>query len=63
MSDILSMKWRVGRKLGRTIYAIAGDEPDDCDTLLGMMDTREVAEHVVYEHNRALSERYEQKGG
>lgn len=45
--------WRVGRKLGRTIYAQVGDDPDDDDVLLGMMDTAEIAAHVVHDHNVA----------
>jgi hypothetical protein len=39
--------WRVGRKAGRTIYLQNGDEPDDSDMLLGMMDTEEIAQTVV----------------
>ena len=33
------MTWRVGRKVGRTLY--------DGDTLIGVMDTPELAERVV----------------
>jgi hypothetical protein len=39
--------WRVGRKLGRTIYAQVGYEPSDDDELLGLMETNEIAEMVV----------------
>jgi hypothetical protein len=34
------MRWRTGRKVGRTIYAQIGDQPSDHDPLLGLMDTR-----------------------
>jgi hypothetical protein len=53
MPDIYEAKWRVGRKLGRTVYART--EPDgnpDCDLLLGMFDSPEVAAYVVALHNR-----------
>ncbi len=38
--------WRVGRKVGRTIY--------DGDKLIGMMDTRELAELVVRHVNNGI---------
>ena len=48
-------QWRVGRKLGRTIYAqIRAGQADDADTLIGMMDTPELAHQVVHDHNRHL---------
>lgn len=46
--------WRVGRKLGRTIYAQFAEEPSDGDLLLGMMDTPELAQQVVLDHNAAV---------
>lgn len=47
--------WRVGRKVGRTIYAILnGTEPSDDDFLIGMMDTQELAENAVSSHNAIL---------
>lgn len=40
-------RWRVGRKLGRTVY-IEGDSPDpDHDHFVGLMDTSDLAEFVV----------------
>ena len=39
--------WRVGRKVGRTIYRQTGEEPSDDDILIGIMDTPEWAELVV----------------
>jgi hypothetical protein len=36
--------WRVGTKLGRTVYRQHGIDPCGKDTFLGMMETRELAE-------------------
>lgn len=36
-------RWRVGRKVGRTIYTVTGDDPDGDGVLIGVMDTRELA--------------------
>jgi hypothetical protein len=47
-------RWRVGRKVGRTVYVQLGPEPSDDDPLIGMMDTRELAAQVVLDHNRNL---------
>jgi hypothetical protein len=49
--------WRVGRKVGRTIYAQLGDEPSDDDVLIGMMDTPALAKDAVESHNQALKRR------
>lgn len=48
-------RWRAGRKVGRTIYAV--QEPKDTterdqDPLIGVMDTPELAAEVVRLHNR-----------
>lgn len=45
--------WRVGRSLGRTVYAVVGDNRDD-DVFIGMMETRALAERVVSDHNALL---------
>jgi len=56
--------WRVGTKLGRTIYAIVGErsETGDCsdeekmkDVFIGIMDTPQLAKLVVYDHNRRFN--------
>lgn len=47
----LELRWRVGRKVGRTIYAQYNDEPSDSDVLIGVMDTRELAEAAVAAYN------------
>jgi hypothetical protein len=39
--------WRVGRKVGRTIYRQIGSDGADGDTLIGLMDSRELAATVV----------------
>jgi hypothetical protein len=41
------MTYRVGRRLGRTIYRMAGDRPSDQDQLIGTMDTPELGALVV----------------
>lgn len=43
----ITLPWRVGRKLGRTIYQMVGDQPSDDDVCIGMMDTAELARWVV----------------
>lgn len=43
-----TMPWRVGRKVGRTIYT---DEGDGDGVLIGVMDTRELAAAAVEAHN------------
>lgn len=40
-------RWRVGRKLGRTLYLQEGDAPSDEDRFLGLMEKPELAEIVV----------------
>jgi len=47
--------WRTGRKVGRTIYAQLGDEPSDDDLLIGVMDTKRLAEEACRAHNAALA--------
>jgi hypothetical protein len=48
------MRWRTGRKVGRTIYAQIGDEPGDHDPLIGVMDSKALAEAAVRAHNQIL---------
>lgn len=48
------LPWRVGGKVGRTIYAVTVPGDQLGDVLIGMMDTRELAALVVDEHNAAL---------
>jgi hypothetical protein len=39
--------YRVGRKVGRTIYHMAGDQPSDTDELIGVMDSPALAAFAV----------------
>jgi hypothetical protein len=55
------LRWRVGRKVGRTIYAMVGDNPSDDDHLIGTMDTPRLAEEAVTAHNATL-ERVQRRG-
>jgi hypothetical protein len=49
--SLLLLPWRTGRKVGRTIYAVTGQEPSDDDVLIGMMDTPELAAETCAAHN------------
>jgi hypothetical protein len=44
---VTASRWRVGRKVGRTIYRQIGDKPGDLDQLVGLMDTPALAAMVV----------------
>lgn len=55
MFDIFAHPWRVGRKLGRTIYCMTHDLDSDDDFLLGMVDTVEVAQYICMVHNQHLA--------
>lgn len=59
MPDVMTLYWRPGRKLGRTIYAIVEQEngsplPSDNDIFLGMFDDPGVAHAVCEAHNSVL---------
>jgi hypothetical protein len=49
------LRWRVGRGGGRTIYAQIAAEASDDDVLIGVMDTRRLAEEAVTAHNAVLT--------
>lgn len=50
--------WRIGRSLGRTIYAVdEASEDRKADEYLGMMDDRAIAAHIVETHNAELNTR------
>jgi hypothetical protein len=53
--DLIVARWRTGRKVGRTIYAQARDEPSDEDLLIGVMDSPRLAARLVQDHNRSIS--------
>lgn len=46
------MRWRTGRRVGRTIYRQLGPVPSDEDPLIGVMDTPELAGLAVDAVNR-----------
>lgn len=52
---ILAVPWRVGRRLGRTLYAETGGDNRDADVVLGMVDSAELATHIVTVHNASLT--------
>lgn len=52
--DLLKLPWRVGRHVGRTIYAMVNVETSDADVLIGVMDSRELAEAACLAHNFEL---------
>jgi hypothetical protein len=54
--DLVSRRWRTGRKVYRTIYAVMGAEPSDYDILIGLMDAAGLAAEAVRAHNRALDD-------
>lgn len=49
--DVIATRWRVGSKVGRTIYAEIPGTEHDAHPLIGMMDTPALAEEVVKAHN------------
>jgi hypothetical protein len=52
--DIVTMRWRVGRKQGRNLYAMRGSEPSDGDILFGQLDSEAIAANAVNAHNSIL---------
>lgn len=54
IEEALLLRWRVGRKLGRTVYVMKGSDPSDEDEFIGVMDTTLLAKHVVEAHNYVL---------
>ena len=57
MADYREFPWRVGRSVGRTVYAAVGPEASKADILIGMMDSRALAIEVVDAHNLLLGKR------
>lgn len=50
--DVTEVPWRTGKSIGRTIYACPpGSSYRDGEIVIGMMDTPELAAHVVLVHN------------
>jgi hypothetical protein len=58
MGDRMDVPWRVGRKLGRTLYAVdPGNEDRNCDYFLGILDDPVIAVHICETHNADLARR------
>lgn len=56
--DLLSLPWRVGRHVGRTIYAQGGAEASrEDDELIGVMDSPLLAAEACAAHNERLRAR------
>jgi len=55
--DYSKLIWRVGRKVGRTIYAQLQEIPNDSDPLIGVLDTTELAKEAVQSHNYKINKR------
>lgn len=52
--EAIKLRWRVGGKVGRTVYAQKQEELSPDDYLLGMMDSPELAKALVKAHNFAI---------
>jgi hypothetical protein len=51
---VVTSPWRVGRSLGRSVYARVGDDLDG-DVFVGLMETRALAAQVVADHNAVIT--------
>ena len=51
------LPWRTGMSVGRTVCVQFGAKPAKSDGLIGMFDTRELAQAAVDAHNAALTDR------
>ena len=53
--DPLSLPWRTGRRVLRTVYAQGGAEASLDDVLIGVMDSPELAAEACAGHNERLA--------
>lgn len=54
---VVLMPWRTGKSIGRTIYACPSvSSYRDGEIVIGMMDSPEIAQHIVDIHNEWLEE-------
>jgi hypothetical protein len=53
-AEILTVPWRVGGQVGRTIYAHLPGHPPEKGVLIVTMDHAEAAQHIVHLHNTML---------
>lgn len=51
---LLTARWRPGRRVARTLYAMVGDTPSDDDVLFGLVDSAELAARICRDHNLTL---------
>jgi hypothetical protein len=61
MTDLTSLPWRQGRRVGRHLYAQLGPVPSDDDPVIGTLDTAELAAEACESHNAALAARKAQE--
>lgn len=54
---LVNVRWRVGRSVGRTIYAVLEEPAVAGDVLIGLMDSSALAAAAVRDHNEALERR------
>lgn len=54
--NVTKLPWRVGRSLGRTVYAQVSEDPTKSDMFLGIFDSKGAAQYVVDLHNKSLRE-------
>lgn len=52
--ECYGLPWRAGRSVGRTLYVVVNDEASKSDVLIGLVDTVEIAAHIVRVHNAWL---------
>jgi hypothetical protein len=62
-ADLASLPWRTGRSLGRTVYARTGGDDWEADTVIGMLDTRDLAEAACAGRNALLDLAWLAKAG
>lgn len=57
MTAFTTKRWRTSQRNPRVLYVMIGDEPSDDDQMIGAMDSTQLAERVVEDHNRRLPPR------
>lgn len=55
--NLAALRWRTGRKVGRTLYAQLGPDPSDGDVLIGVLDHARLATEAADAHNAAREHR------
>lgn len=56
MTDLTAVPWRQGRRKGRNLYAVTGEDWE-AHPPIGMLDTPELAAEACEAHNEALERR------